>query len=70
VQLASDASVAVHPDEAVDALIPELVAVVCVEKLAAPAQAVQAPDEQARSAQALPAQPKAPYTPGADRSAA
>jgi len=66
----SDASVAVHPDEAVDAPFPELAAVVCVEKLAAPAQVVQAPDEQARSAQPLPAQPEAPYTLGADRSAA
>ena len=53
-----------------DAPIPALAAVVCVEKLAARAQAVQAPDEQARSAQALPAQPEAPYIPGADQSVA
>jgi len=70
VQLASDASVAVHPDEAVDAPIPELAAVRCAEKLAGPAQAVQASDAKLHSAEALPAQPEAPCTPGADQSAA
>ena len=70
VQLASDASVAVHPDEAADALIPELAAAPCAEKLAAPAQVAQASDAKLRSAQTLPAQPKAPCISGADRSAA
>jgi len=66
----SDASVAVHPDEAVDAPIPALAAAPCAEKLAAPAQVVQASDAKLHSAEALPAQPEAPCTPGADRSAA
>jgi len=70
VQLASDASAVVRPDEAVDAPIPELAAAPCAEKLAAPAQVVQAPDAQLHLAQTLPAQPEAPCTPGADRSAA
>jgi hypothetical protein len=39
--LASDASAAVHPDEAADAAIPALAAGPCAEKLAAPAPAVQ-----------------------------
>jgi len=68
--LASDASVAVHPDEAVDAPIPALAAAPCAEKLAAPAQVVQASDAKQYSAQALLAQPEAPCIPGADRSAA
>jgi len=70
VQLASDASVAVHPDEAVDAPIPELEAVRCAEKLAGPAQVVRVPDAESHWPEALPAQPEAPCTPGADRSAA
>ena len=70
VQLAWDASVGAHPDEAADAPIPELAAGPCAEKLAAPAQAVQASDAKLHLAQALPAQPKAPCIPGADPSAA
>jgi len=70
VQLASDASVAVHPDEAVDAPIPELAAVRCAEKLAGPAQVVRVPDAKLHPAQALPEQTEAPCIPGADRSAA
>jgi hypothetical protein len=69
-QLAWDASAAVHPDEAADALIPELAAVVCAEKLAVPAQVVPALDEKLHPAQALLAQPEAPCIPGAGRSAA
>jgi hypothetical protein len=69
-QLASDASAAVHPDEAADALFPALAAVPCAEKLAALAQGVPALDAQLHSAQTLPAQPEAPCIPGADRSAA
>jgi hypothetical protein len=68
--LASDASVAVHPDEAADAPIPALAAVPCAEKLAAPAQVVQASDAKLHSAQALRAQPEAPCIPDADPSAA
>jgi len=70
VQLASDASAVVRPDEAVDAPIPELAAAPCAEKLAAPAQVVQASDAKQYLAQALLAQPEAPCIPGADRSAA
>ena len=69
-QLASDASAVVHPDEAVDAPFPELAAVPCAEKLAAPAQVVPASDATPHSAKALPEQPEAPCIPGADRSAA
>jgi hypothetical protein len=69
-QLASDASVAVHPDEAADALFPALAAAPCAGKLAAPAQVVRASDAKLHSAPALPAQPEAPYIPGAGRSAA
>jgi hypothetical protein len=69
-QLASDASVAVHLDEAVDATIPALAAVQCAEKLAALAQVVQAQDAKLHPEQALPAQPEAPCIRGADRSAA
>ena len=69
-QLASDASVAVHPDEAVDAPFPELAAARCAEKLAAPAQVVPVPDAKLPPAQALPEQTEAPCIPVADRSAA
>jgi len=68
--LASDASAAVLPDEAEAAPIPALAAAPCAEKLAAPAQVVQASDAKQYSAQALLAQPEAPCIPGADRSAA
>jgi hypothetical protein len=69
--LASDASVAVHPDAAADALLPALAVVVpCAEKLAVPAPAVQAPAARLHPARALPAQTEAPYIPGAGRSAA
>ncbi len=70
VQLASDASAVVRPDEAVDAPIPELAAAPCAGKLAAPAQVVRASDAKQYSAQALPAQPEAPCIPDADPSAA
>jgi hypothetical protein len=69
-QLASDASVAVHPDEAADALIPELVAAPCAEKSVAPAQAVRAPIAAAHPAQAFPPQKGALCKPDADPSAA
>jgi hypothetical protein len=69
-QLASDASVSVPPDEAVDAPIPELAAARCAEKLAGPAQVVPVPDAKLHPVRALLAQPEAPYIPGADRSAA
>jgi hypothetical protein len=68
--LASDASVAVHPDAAADALLPALAVVPCAEKLAVPAQAVQAPAAKLHPARALPAQTEAPYIPGAGQSAA
>jgi hypothetical protein len=69
-QLASDASVAVHPDEAADAPLPVLAAVRYAEKSAAPGQVVPAPDAKLRPAQTLPAQPKVPCKPGAGRFAA
>jgi len=69
-QLASDASVAVHPDEAADAPFPELAAARCAEKLAGPAQVVRASDAKLHSPQGLPAQTEAPCTPGEDRFAA
>jgi hypothetical protein len=69
-RLAWDASVDVHPDEAVDALIPALAAARCAEKLAARAQVVPASDATPHSAKALLGQPEAPCIPGADRSAA
>jgi len=69
-QLASDASAAVHPDEAADAPIPALAAVPCAEKLAALAQVVRAPDAKLHPARALPAQLEEPCRPGAGRSAA
>jgi hypothetical protein len=69
-QLASDASAAVHPDEAADAPILALAAVVCAEKLVVPAQVVPALDAKLHPTQALPAQPEAPCIPGAGRSAA
>jgi len=69
-QRASDASAAVHPDEAADALFPALAAGPCAEKLAAQAQGVPALDAPPHSAQALLAQPEAPCTPDADQSAA
>jgi hypothetical protein len=68
--LASDASAAVHPDEAEAAPIPALAAVPCAEKLAALAQVVQVPDAKLHPAQPLPAQPEAPCIRGADQSAA
>jgi hypothetical protein len=68
--LASDASAAVHPDEAADAPFPALAAAPCAERLAAPAQVVPALDAQLHSEQALLAQPEAPCTPDADPSAA
>jgi len=67
--LASDASVAVHPDEAADA-IPALAAVPCAEKLAAPVQVVPEPTAKLPPAQVLPAEAEAPCIPGAGRSAA
>ena len=70
VQLASDASVAVHPDEAVDAPIPALVAAPCAEKLAGPAQVVRVPDAKLSPAQTLPEQTEVPCIPVAGRSAA
>ncbi len=70
VQLASDASAVVRPDEAVDAPIPELAAAPCAEKLAAPAQVVRVPDAKLPPAPALPEQTKAPCIPGAGPSAA
>jgi hypothetical protein len=69
-QLASDASVVVHPDEAADALFPALAAVPCAEKLAAQGLVVQASDAKLHSALTLPAQTTAPCIPGAGRSAA
>jgi len=62
--------VAVHPDEAADAVIPALAAVPCAEKLAVPAPVVPAPGAKRRSAQVVPAEAEAPCIPGAGRSAA
>jgi len=67
VQLASDASVAVHPGEAADAPIPVLAAARCAEKSAAPGQVVPALDAKPHPAQTHPAQPKVPCKPGAGR---
>ena len=67
---ASDASAAVHPDEAVDAVIRALAAAPCAEKLAVPAPAVPVSDGQLPLAQALPVEAKVPCTPDADRSVA
>jgi len=67
---ASDASAAVHPDEAADAALPALAAVPCAEKLAVPALVVPALAAKLRSPQVLPAEAAAPCIPGAGRSAA
>jgi hypothetical protein len=69
-QLASGASVAVHPDEAVDAPFPELAAARCAEKLAAPAQVAPVPDAKPHPALTHPERQEAPCIPVADRSAA
>jgi hypothetical protein len=63
--LASDASAAVLPVEAADETVPAPAAVPYAEKLAAPAQAVQA-----LTAVALPAEARVPCIPDADRFAA
>jgi hypothetical protein len=60
-----DASAAVPPDAAADALVPVPAVVPYAEKLAAQARAVQA-----LTAVALPAPAEAPCTPGAGPSAA
>jgi hypothetical protein len=67
---ALDASAAVHLDEAADAAIPALAAVMYAEKLAAPARVVQAPAAKLHLARMLPAAAEAPCTPVAGRSAA
>ena len=69
-QLASDASVDVPPDEAVDAPFPELAAARYAEKLAAPAQVVPVLDAKLHPEQTHPERQEAPCIPGADRSAA
>jgi hypothetical protein len=63
--LGLDASAAVPPDAAADALVPVPAVVRYAEKLAA-----QAPAVQALTAVALPAPAEAPCTPGAGPSAA
>jgi hypothetical protein len=65
---ASDASVDVHPDEAVDAIVPEPAGVPNAEKLAARARVVRAPG--AAEHQAQPEEARALYKQGAGRSAA
>jgi len=67
---ASDASDAVPPDEAADAVIPALAAVPCAEKLVVPAPDVLAPTAEALPPQVHQAQAEALYIPGAGRSAA
>ena len=68
---ASDASVVVPLDAAADEeMIPALVAEPYVEKLAVPAPVVPGPDAKLDSAQKLPQEAKAPYTPDEDQSAA
>jgi hypothetical protein len=64
-----DASAAVHPDEAADAILA-LADAPYAEKLAAPAQGVQASVAKLHPARALPAEAEAPCIPGAGRSAA
>ena len=66
---ASDASAAVHPDEAADAPIPVLAVLPSAEKSAAPAPAVPAQIAKLHPAR-LPAEAGAPCIPGAGRSAA
>ena len=65
-----DAWAAVLPDAAADAALPALAAVLCVEKLAAPAPDVLAPTVEALPPRVLPAEAEALCTPGAGRSAA
>jgi hypothetical protein len=69
-QLASDASAAVHPDEAADAIVPALAAVPCAEKLAVPAPVVPAQDAEEHFQSVVPAEAEVLYTLGAGRSAA
>jgi hypothetical protein len=70
-QLASDASVAVLPDAAAAVeMILALAAERYVEKLAVLAPGVPAPDARLDSAQKLPEEAMAPYTPDAGQSAA
>jgi len=66
---ASDASAAVHPDEAADA-IPALGDAPRAEKLAVPAQAVPASDAKLHPARTLPAEAEALCILGAGPSAA
>jgi len=68
--LSSDASAAVHPDEAADAIVPALAAVPCAEKLVGPAPVVPASAAKLHPARAFPAQAEVLYTPDAGRSAA
>jgi hypothetical protein len=68
-QRASDASVAVHPDEAMDAIVPVPAVSLYVEKSAVRERVVPVPDA-AHLVQALPAEAPVPCTPDAGRSAA
>ena len=69
-QRGSDASDAVHLDEAADAIVRALMAVLYVEKLAVRERVVPARDVKACSPQVLPAEAAALCIPGADRFAA
>ncbi len=67
---ASDASVAVPPDEAADATVPAPEDAPCAEKLAAPALVAPASPAELLLLQTLPEEAKAPCKPGAAPSAA
>jgi len=68
--LAWDASAAVLPGEAVDAIVLALGAAPCAEKLAVLVPVVPAQDVEARCQRVVPAEAGEPYIPGAGRSAA